>query len=141
MRFAHALACITALTSSLVAAAPQSGGTTVLGCGTVERPDAAVEKVVAEGVARLNARVAASRSQRTDVSPVAAVAGTKNVQVYFHVVAKDTTVAGGYVTDTHVANQISALNRDLAYAGFSFTLAGIDRTINADWFTLAGPDT
>lgn len=95
----------------------------------------------AERVANLNARVAASRSSRTDISPVAAVAGVKNVQVYFHVIAKDTTVAGGYVTDQHVANQIAALNRDLAYAGFSFTLAAIDRTVNADWFNYAGPDT
>jgi hypothetical protein len=52
MRFAHALACITALTSSLVAAAPNTGGKAVrpdsaaLACGTVENVDPAVEKVV-----------------------------------------------------------------------------------------------
>lgn len=51
MRFAHALACITALTSSLVAAAPQTANgvrpdSAALACGTVETPDPAVEKVV-----------------------------------------------------------------------------------------------
>jgi len=33
------------------------------------------------------------------------------------------------------------LNQDYAASGFTFTLAGTDRTTNADWFSNAGPST
>ena len=65
-----------------------------------------------------------------------------NVPVYFHVVSPDGVV--GNVTDAQIADQIRVMN--LAYGGvyggaktgFSFTLAGVTRTTNADWFN-AGP--
>src|SRR3954469_12258965 len=64
------------------------------------------------------------------------------IPVYFHVVSPDGTIAN--VTDSQVADQIRVMN--LAYGGayggaktgFSFSLAGITRTTNADWFN-AGP--
>jgi len=59
------------------------------------------------------------------------------VPVYFHVV---TDGAIGAVTDEQIATQISVLNNTYAggeggaASGFSFALAGVTRTDNADWF-------
>jgi hypothetical protein len=63
------------------------------------------------------------------------------VPVYVHVI---TDGAIGNVTDAQVAAQIRVLNNTFgggeggADTGFSFVLAGVDRTDNADWF-YAGP--
>ncbi|KAJ7445255.1 metalloprotease [Mycena latifolia] len=62
------------------------------------------------------------------------------VKVYWHVISKDSTLAGGNIPDSQIANQISVLNKD--YAGnITWTLAGTARTVNADWFNNAGPST
>ena len=59
------------------------------------------------------------------------------VPVYVHIVTDGAT---GAVTDRQVAAQIDVLNKTFggreggADTGFSFTLAGTDRTDNADWF-------
>jgi hypothetical protein len=59
------------------------------------------------------------------------------VPVYFHVVTDGTT---GALTDAQIAAQIQVLNNTYAggeggaKTGFSFTLAGVDRTDNAAWF-------
>lgn len=66
------------------------------------------------------------------------------VPVYFHVVSLDGVV--GNVTDTQIAQQIEVMN--LAFngryggvnTGFQFELAGVTRTVNADWY-YAGPTT
>ena len=63
------------------------------------------------------------------------------VPVYVHVV---TDGAIGNLTDTQISNQIAVLNTTFAggeggyKTGFSFRLAGVDRTDNPDWF-YAGP--
>jgi hypothetical protein len=63
------------------------------------------------------------------------------IPVYVHVI---TDGAIGSLTDTQIANQITVLNRTFAgreggaNTGFSFRLAGVTRTDNADWF-YAGP--
>jgi hypothetical protein len=59
------------------------------------------------------------------------------VPVYFHVV---TDGAIGNVTDEQIAGQIAVLNNTFGggeggeNTGFKFTLAGVTRTDNADWF-------
>ena len=59
------------------------------------------------------------------------------VPVYFHVVTDGAT---GSLTGGQIAAQIDVLNRTFAggeggaATGFSFTLAGVTRTSNADWF-------
>jgi hypothetical protein len=66
------------------------------------------------------------------------------VPVYFHVVSPDGVI--GNVTQAQIDDQIKAMN--LAYTGvyggvktgFTFELAGVTRTTNADWFN-AGPGT
>jgi pregnancy-associated plasma protein-A len=63
------------------------------------------------------------------------------IPVYVHVI---TAGAIGNVTDAQIADQITVLNRTFAgreggaNTGFSFRLAGVTRTDNADWF-YAGP--
>ena len=42
---------------------------------------------------------------------------------------------------SQITAQINVLNSDYASCGFSFTLAGTTRTVNADWFNNAAPDT
>ena len=59
------------------------------------------------------------------------------VPVYFHVVTDGTT---GALTDAQIAGQIAVLNNTFsageggAATGFSFRLAGVTSTDNADWF-------
>ena len=62
--------------------------------------------------------------------------------VYVHVVSPDGVI--GNVSDRIIRDQIRVLNATFGgfeggYAtGFGFTLAGVTRTVNADWF-YAGP--
>lgn len=53
------------------------------------------------------------------------------IKVYFHVI---TDGANGQLTSGQIANQISVLNNAYAGTGFSFLLAGTDRTNNASWY-------
>ncbi|TCD67923.1 hypothetical protein EIP91_011787 [Steccherinum ochraceum] len=69
----------------------------------------------------------------------AATAAT--VSVYFHVISKDSTVAGGNIPDSQIQDQISVLNTDYAGSGLTFTLAGTTRTTNSQWFNQVGPDS
>ena len=65
-----------------------------------------------------------------------------NVPVYFHVVSPDGVI--GNVTQSQIDDQITVMN--LAYAGayggaktgFTFSLAGVTRSVNEPWFN-AGP--
>ena len=43
-------------------------------------------------------------------------------------------VADGYYPDSTIAAQIGVLNSVYNAVGFEFVLAGVDRTLNADWF-------
>lgn len=61
--------------------------------------------------------------------------------MYFHVISADGTPAGGSLSDGAISNQMSVLSNDFAKTGLSFKLAGIDRTINADWFNNAAPNS
>lgn len=82
-----------------------------------------------------------------EVPPSAQGRGGKSfratVDVYFHVVTDGAT---GAVTDQDVRNQIQVMNEGYGgleggyNTGFSFRLAGIDRSDNASWFN-AGPGT
>jgi hypothetical protein len=63
---------------------------------------------------------------------------TANVQVWVHVVSPDGTT--GNVSQALIDDQIAVLNNTFAggeggfNTGFTFTLAGVTRTVNADWY-------
>ena len=67
-----------------------------------------------------------------------------DVPVYFHVVTPDGVT--GNVTLAQIREQIRVMNAGFSGAeggvdtGFRFSLAGVDRTVNAEWY-LAGPTT
>jgi hypothetical protein len=43
--------------------------------------------------------------------------------------------------DSQILAQIDVLNEDYTGTGLGFKLAGVTRTLNADWFNYAGPET
>jgi hypothetical protein len=57
------------------------------------------------------------------------------INVYFHVIRKDTTWAGGNLTQAEVNEQIRVLNDAWAGTGWSFNLVSTDWTTNGKWFT------
>ncbi|MFO0762613.1 MAG: zinc metalloprotease [Byssovorax sp.] len=76
-----------------------------------------------------------------------AVPGSVVIPVYFHVINKGAGIANGDITSQMIADQITVLNQ--AYGGntggavtsFTFTLAGVDRTTNATWYTMSPGST
>ena len=68
--------------------------------------------------------------------------GTVTVPVAFHVLRKDTTVAGGNAPMSWIEAQIDVLNAAFSGktggvdTGFRFKLASVDRTTKASWFKL-----
>ncbi|MBZ5711370.1 zinc metalloprotease [Nannocystis pusilla] len=62
----------------------------------------------------------------SDATPRAAI------PVWFHVIRNNSGV--GNVTDAQINQQINLLNSTYASAGFSFALAGVDRTNNTSWY-------
>jgi Pregnancy-associated plasma protein-A len=64
------------------------------------------------------------------------------IPVYFHVFTDGAT---GNLTNQQLQEQVNVLNADYggfeggAYTGFSFKLAGVDRTDNPNWFYNLGP--
>jgi hypothetical protein len=55
------------------------------------------------------------------------------VDVYFHVVRKDTTVAGGNIPDSWITAQMNVLNN--GFSNFNFVLRATTRTTNSQWFS------
>jgi hypothetical protein len=61
-------------------------------------------------------------------------ATTTTINVYFHIL---TTASGeGNVTAGQITRQMNGLNAAFASAGFSFVLAGVDRTANDEWYDM-----
>ncbi|KAI0796517.1 metalloprotease [Abortiporus biennis] len=100
-------------------------------CGTV----ISQEKLVAA-----EAHFQANKVEKSAFVHIDAVAAA-TVPVYFHVISKDSTTAGGNIPDSQIASQISTLNTDYAGSGLTFTLAGTTRTVNSQWFNQVGPDS
>jgi len=113
---------------SIVAAVPDQSGHSFArgGDGEIKEP------VIDEPVASLPVSAKGKGSSKFKAT----------VPVYFHVISPDGVI--GNVTQTQIDDQIRVMN--LAYTGsyggaktgFTFSLAGVTRTTNADWFN-AGP--
>ncbi|KAH8672373.1 metalloprotease [Ilyonectria robusta] len=109
--------------STAVAGVSQRATPGRFGCGTAE-PSA--EHI---GMSKV---LAAQEAKAADSGDLAARA-TINVGVYFHVVARSQTVAGGYLTDKMLSDQLAVLNKDFAPYNVAFNLLGTDRTVNTGW--------
>jgi hypothetical protein len=102
--------------------APGSSAEFHRGCATATPTDEEMAKVEAE-LAQL-----AGRSWLT---------ASKDIPVYVHRIY-GTGAASESATDAQIASQIAVLNAAYAGSGFSFTLAAVDNTTNASWYTTTG---
>jgi len=59
------------------------------------------------------------------------------IPTHFHVINSGPTVADGNITDAQIQAQMRVLNENFAGTGFSFSLASVDRTTNAEWYAMA----
>lgn len=67
--------------------------------------------------------------------------GSVNIPVWFHVINKGTGIANGDIPQSQIDDQMAVLNAAYANTPFTFTLAGVDRTTNATWYTMAPGST
>jgi hypothetical protein len=94
------------------------------GCATAELSDAekaAVEQAIGGG------KSAQARAN-----------GSVNVNVYWHVINNGTGLANGDLPQTHIDASLNVLNNAYKNTPFRFTLAGVDRTTNSQWYTCSG---
>jgi hypothetical protein len=144
------LAAVTVAVAMLVAAAPAAQARSLDHAARqacIERPthDARSAKVRDDvgrtGPDDLTKLLRTDRSlQRAVAAPWEAV----TIPVYFHVIRKDATAAGGNVTRAQIVEQIAVLNESFngstggVWTGFRFTLNGVTRITSKQWFTLKG---
>lgn len=92
-----------------------------------------VEKTIRKAA---NERGGSGGQGSSEVYELAASTGT-TISVFFHVITNEAGISNGVVLNSQLEAQISVLNS--AYGPtFNFSLAGIDQTNNATWYT-AGP--
>ncbi|KAJ7109574.1 metalloprotease [Mycena crocata] len=112
------------LPAALLLAASSALGSRVCGTSITEQ-----ELVTAE------AHFAANK-----VVPAAGLSAfAATVKIYFHVVSKDSTLAGGNIPNAQIDDQIDVMNDAYVNTGITWVLANTTRTVNANWFNLAGP--
>lgn len=63
------------------------------------------------------------------------------VPVYMHVINKGTGLSNGDVPESQILEQIQVLNEAFPSDRFTFTLVDIDRTNNANWYTMRSGST
>jgi hypothetical protein len=61
-----------------------------------------------------------------------------SIPVYWHVINNGSSLSQGNIPDSQITAQLNVLNAAYAPSGWSFTLAGTDRTTNASWYTCTG---
>ncbi len=60
------------------------------------------------------------------------------IPVYWHVINNGSALSNGNIPDSQITAQINVLNAAYASTGWTFTLASVDRTTNASWYTCSG---
>lgn len=73
-----------------------------------------------------------AQASRSADSPEAAT--SRVINVYFHVITSSS--GEGAVSDARIARQMRIMNAGFAGTGFSFVLAGVDRTANDTWYNM-----
>jgi hypothetical protein len=71
---------------------------------------------------------------RTMMSAVGTSAVSASIPVYFHVITSSS--GAGNVSDTILNSQLNVLNAAYSATGFSFYLAGVNRTANDTWYVM-----
>ncbi|KAJ7123261.1 Metalloprotease [Mycena crocata] len=61
------------------------------------------------------------------------------LRINFHVISKDSTLAGGNVPDAQIDDQVDVMNDAYAGTGITWVLGNTTRTVNPTWFNQAGP--
>ncbi|KAI0751490.1 metalloprotease [Daedaleopsis nitida] len=119
---------LAALTLLLTASSALAGAAiTTRSCGTI----ISSEKLLAHE-AHFQANLVAKPNATT---------GPATVNVYWHVISQDSTLQGGNIPDSMIADQIAVMNEDYAPSGLQFVLQGTTRTTNWNWFNQVGPDS
>ncbi|KAK4054204.1 hypothetical protein OIV83_001230 [Microbotryomycetes sp. JL201] len=75
-------------------------------CGSHTAPDLEVERNIASKIGEVQSRLATARQSGSGYA-----VATKQVNVYWHVIRKDTSVSGGNMADSAISNSISVLNQ------------------------------
>lgn len=88
-----------------------------------------------EEIAAMEAHFEANKVETGDVSAQA------TLNIYYHVVYANTSLSGGYVPDSQLTAQTAVMNTAYANMGITWVTAGITRTLNANWYNLAGPSS
>ncbi|KAI0723039.1 metalloprotease [Earliella scabrosa] len=78
---------------------------------------------------------------KANVVKTNATAATAIVNVYWHVISQDSTLQGGNIPDSMIADQITVMNQDYASAGLQFVLKNTSRITNWNWFNQVGPSS
>jgi hypothetical protein len=94
-------------------------------CGTDNLTEAEIEAVDAEVAEALRMTPTFGAALRSGV----------NIPVWFHVVNRGAGIANGDVTKQQIDDQMAVLSAAYASTPFTFSLAGVDRTTNATWFS------
>ncbi|CAE6400802.1 unnamed protein product [Rhizoctonia solani] len=63
----------------------------------------------------------------------------ETVNVYWHVIRANNTLAGGDLPESQITESIKATNSHYAGLGIKLKLAGVDRTTNETWFKYVAP--
>jgi hypothetical protein len=113
-------------------------------------PGPDVHFVGADGNVQRGVRCAAPTPTEAEIAAIAAAiadhdavfgrwsdapSGTVSIPVRWHVVRSGNAVSQGNIPDAWIQDQIDVLNGAFASRGFSFFLAGIDRTTKSQWYT------
>jgi hypothetical protein len=148
MRLRRCATVIVAVLAVSILAAPSAGARVLFDPEVcVERPQAQagrsrdlVSAPVRDELSRWIARnptLAAEAARAPSAAPV-------TVPVWFHVIRKDLTIAGGNLPPSRIDAQMDVLNDSFSGAtggartGFRFELAGVDYTTKKGWFNLTG---
>lgn len=111
----------------------QAKDTNELTTEQVRANEAALGRALAGKGLATNAKGQAARTAAAaPTSTTSAAFAATTVNVYFHVITDGTN---GKVSAQQINNQLAVLNTAYMNAGFSFTLAGTDTTVNSRWYT------
>lgn len=90
---------------------------------------------------RIEREVAALLAERRRTSSGFASVEGGSINVHFHVINQGSGIENGDIPQSQIQAQMDVLNGAYGAWGWSFTLAGVDRTTNAAWYTMSQGST